>query len=213
MEKKLSYIFKKSVKNIYIVRHPEVENFKQSVFNGSIDVDLSKEGYKEANNLYNFFKNKNIKTVFSSPMKRCKIVSEQFRETAEIIYDDRIKERNFGIFETLSWETIEMRYKDESKRFLDDPFYYKVKGGESFYDVENRVVDFIDDRLRNLSKDVLIVAHGGVNRIFIANFLAMDRKSILSLSQDYACINHFQTDGDFMLAKLINGASNCDRCF
>ncbi len=205
MERKLNYLFCKNVYNIYILRHPEVENYEKNVFNGTIDVGLSLSGYKQANELFEFFKSKGVKRVYTSPLKRCMVVAEKFESICDIVVDNRLRERGFGIFESMSWEEIEKAYPEEAEAFLKSPFYYRPKGGESFYDVEQRVKDFMDAELKSLSVDVLIVAHGGVNRVFIANLLGIDRNFVLRISQDYACINHFLTDGDFVLVKLLNG--------
>lgn len=205
MEKKLNYLFCKNAYNIYVLRHPEVENHKENVFNGTIDVDLSLKGYEQTDELFEFFEGKGIKRVYTSPLKRCKVVAEKFEGICDVVVDNRLRERSFGVFESMSWEKIEKVYSDDAKAFLKDPFYYRPKGGESFYDVELRVKDFMDAELKSLSGDVLIVAHGGVNRVFIANFLGIDRNFVLRISQDYACINHFLTDGDFVLVKLLNG--------
>lgn len=205
MEKKLNYLFGKKTYNIYILRHPEVENWEKNVFNGTIDVDLSLNGYRQADELFEFFKSKGIGRVYTSPLKRCTVVAEKFKGLCDVRVDERLRERGFGVFESLSWEEIERAYPEEAKAFLKDPFYYRPKGGESFYDVELRVKGFIDGELETLENDVLIVAHGGVNRVFIAYFLGMERNFVLRISQDYACINHFLTDGDFVLVKLLNG--------
>lgn len=205
---KVSYIFKGSVANIYIIRHPEVINYKDRVFNGSIDVDLSGRGYRQARMLTEFFQLKNVKHVFSSPLRRCAVVAEYLKETSEnveVIYDDRLKERNFGVFESKNWGQIERDFPKEAELFLNNPFNYKVHGGESFKDVYLRAVQFLQDALKDIKNDTLIVAHGGVNRALIAYCLQMNNSAILKISQNYACINHFQTDGDFILAKLING--------
>lgn len=205
MEKKLNYLFCRKTYNIYVLRHPEVENCEENVFNGSIDVDLSSKGYKQADELFEFFKSKEIRRVYTSPLKRCMMVAEKFKDICDVRIDGRLRERGFGIFESMSWGDIERAYPEEAEAFLKDPFYYRPTGGESFYDVELRVKDFISSELKKLEGDVLIVAHGGVNRVFIANFLGMERKFVLRISQDYACVNHFLTDGDFVLVKLLNG--------
>ncbi len=205
MEKKLNYLFKKDIYNIYILRHPQVANHADNVFNGGVDVDLSDEGYRQAESLYGFFQDKNIGLVISSPLRRCRVVAEKFQDKTNVVFDERIKERNFGVFESLSWNSIEKKYPNEAKQFLDNPFGYRVEGGESFLDVKKRVVDFIEDRLAFIESNILIVAHGGVNRVFISHMLDMNEKAILKISQDYACINHFQSDGSFVLCRLING--------
>ncbi len=205
MEKKLNYLFGREVFDLYLVRHPEVANHDKNVFNGSIDVDLSERGYHQAEGLFNYFKDRGIKFVFSSPMKRCMVVASKFEGLCEVVVDERLKERRFGIFESLSWNEIESLYPKEAEEFLEEPFFYRPKNGESFYDVEKRVNSFIDDVLKRLEGNVLIVAHGGVNRVIIMRLLGMKRENVLRISQDYACINHFQTDGSFFLVRLLNG--------
>lgn len=204
MEKKLKHLFNdKKTYDIFIVRHPEVENHKKNIFNGTTDVDLSQKGYNQAEILYDFFKDKNIKVVFSSPMKRCITVAEKFKETCRVIIKNNLKERNFGIFEGLSWENVEELYPKTAKDFLSDPFFYRVKNGESFFDVKKRVIPEINKILK-VGENTLIVAHGGINRVIISYLLDMKDESVLKISQDYACINHFITDGDFVLCKTVN---------
>ncbi len=205
MEKKLNHLFCKKILDLYLVRHPEVENHDKNVFNGSIDVDLSEKGYQQAEELFNYFKDRGIRFVFSSPMKRCMVLASKFEGLCDVIVDERLKERRFGIFESLSWSEIEKVYQKEAKEFLNEPFFYRPNGGESFYDVERRVNGFIDDVIKRLKGNALVVAHGGVNRVIIMRLLGMKRENVLRISQDYACINHFQTDGDFFLVRLLNG--------
>lgn len=209
MEKKLSRLLDgENVKNIFLVRHPQVENYKENVFNGRIDVGLSSEGLRQAEDLYRYFKDR-VETVFTSPLRRCRVVAEKF--DTDVVIDDRLVERSFGIFESLSWQQIEKRYPEEAEAFLKKPFHYKPPKGESFHDVEKRIKDFVDDILR-FEKDVLVISHGGVNRVIIKLLLGLTEDSLLRISQDYACINHFQTDGNFILVKLINGKVCLDRC-
>ncbi len=197
--------FKKESVSVYLIRHPEVENVSLKVFNGSIDVDLSKEGLKQAERLSEFFKNKGITKIFSSPLKRCHKTAQMIKEStkSELIIDNRLKERNFGIFESLSWKQISKQYPTEASSFLKDPFNFRIKNGESFFDVYERAKSFLDEL--NFNENILIVAHGGVNRVIIKHFMGLKDEKVLSISQDFACINHFLTDGNFFLAKLING--------
>ncbi len=206
MEKKLKHLFENDTHDIFVIRHPEVKNHKDNIFNGTRDVDLSKNGYLQANKLYDYFSNKNIDIVISSPMKRCKAVADKFSALCPVIYEERLKERNFGIFEGLSWSEVEKLYPKEAKNLLNDPFFYRIKNGESFFDVKNRVVPFIENTVLKSGKNTLIIAHGGINRVIISHLLDMNLDGILKISQDYACINRFQTDGRFVLCKLLNGA-------
>ncbi len=205
METKLNYLFEGAYCNVYLVRHPEVENHEKNVFNGTIDVSLSRRGFEQLEILYRYFKDKQLGYVYSSPMKRCRMLAEKFKGMCKVVLDDRLRERGFGIFESMSWKDIEKAYPVQAKDFLNDPFNYRPKGGESFKDVEKRVSSFLKEFKDGMDKNVLIVAHGGVNRVIIMNLLGIKRENVLRVSQDYACINHFLTDGNFVLVKLLNG--------
>lgn len=198
--------FKRQTTEFYFIRHPEVENYTSKVFNGHIDIDLSENGFKQALKLANFFEYKNIKLIYTSPLKRCLRTAYIIKEKTkcDIIVDDRLKERSFGIFESLSWEEIEEKYPKEAFLFLKDPFNYKVKGGESFLEIYERVSNFFKNI--EFKDNLLIVAHGGINRVIIKYLLGLENEKILSISQDFACINYFITDGSSFLAKLINGS-------
>ncbi|WP_035589198.1 histidine phosphatase family protein [Hippea jasoniae] len=212
MEKKVSYLFRYKPIDLFIIRHPEVENYADYVFNGTIDVGLSKKGYKQAEAIKKYFYDKDIEVVYTSPLKRCRIVAEQFKDICRIVVDERLKERNFGVFESLSWQMIEKRYPKEAKAFLEDPFNYKPPEGESFKEVFERGESFLNDYFSSL-KNAIVIAHGGVNRVLITKLLNIKKDAILSISQDYVCLNHFQTDGRYVLAKMINGKVCFDRGF
>jgi len=206
VENKLKHLFNRKTSDIYIVRHPEVENYAQNVFNGSIDVGVSNRGITQAQELFDYLSKKNIEVVYSSPMKRCRVVAERFESAGyRVIFDNRLRERCFGKFESKNWDQIVALYPEDAQAFLSDPFNYRVDGSESFADVRNRVIEFIESELNNINGNVLIIAHGGVNRIIISHFLKLPEESVLNISQDYACVNLFQTDGNFFLCKLLNG--------
>lgn len=197
--------FDKKVVNFYFVRHSEVENASLKVFNGSNDIGLSKNGLIQARGLGDFFRHKSIKKIFSSPLNRCYKTAKIIQESSEceLQTDNRLRERSFGIFELMSWQEIEKNYPNEAHNFLRDPFNFQIKNGESFLDVYKRVKNFLDNL--DFDENILIVAHGGVNRVIIKYLMGLPDEKILSVSQDFACINYFLTDGNFFLAKLING--------
>ncbi|MGB9755848.1 MAG: histidine phosphatase family protein [Desulfurella sp.] len=197
--------FNKKVVSFYFVRHPEVENASLKVFNGLNDVGLSKKGLIQAQKLGDFFKDKSIKKIFSSPLIRCYRTAKIIQDltNCELQTDNRLRERSFGIFELMSWQEIEKKYPNEASNFLKDPFNFKITNGESFFDVYNRVIYFLQNL--DFEENILIVAHGGVNRVIIKYLMGLPDEKILSVSQDFACINNFLTDGNFFLAKIING--------
>ena len=144
----------------YVVRHGFTEwNIIRKV-QGVTDKDLTDEGRRQAEKAREEIKDIPLDFIITSPLSRA-------RETAEIMnrdhkvpvmVDDRLLERNFGIYEGVS--RSEMDYS-----LLWD-FYNDV--GEDVCEPNRIFFARVWDFLRELSekcpdKNVLIATHGGVS--------------------------------------------------
>ena len=71
----------------------------------------------------------------------------------------------------------------------------------------------IDDILnKNRGREVLVVAHGGVNRIILLNAIGAPLEKIFNIEQNYGCHNiiDFHTDGGATV-KLLNRLMNLSK--
>ena len=68
---------------LYVVRHGETIENANDCLVGRINTSLTEKGINQAKQVSEYFKNKNIDLIVSSPLDRCK-------KTAEIISDNRI---------------------------------------------------------------------------------------------------------------------------
>jgi alpha-ribazole phosphatase len=59
---------------------------------------------------------------------------------------------------------------------------------------------------RHLGEEVLVVAHGGTNRVILLNAIGAPLAAIFNIGQDYCCLNiiDFYADGKAVV-KLLNG--------
>jgi broad specificity phosphatase PhoE len=81
-----------------------------------------------------------------------------------IRYDERLRDRETGVFYALTWRGIAARYPEEAarKRRLGK-FYYRPPGGESWADVALRLRGALSDIERDHPGGrVLVVAHDAV---------------------------------------------------
>lgn len=75
--------------------------------------------------------------------------------------EDRIVERNWGVFGTLPREERDRRYAETVKMRAQSPWFVKLDGGESLYDVRLRWRDMQESLLRSKVDDrVILVTHG-----------------------------------------------------
>ena len=86
---------------IYIVRHGQTDWNKQKVMQGQIDVPLNETGKEQARELGEKLKDIVFDHIFCSPLLRTRQTLEnlKLKSNTRIIYDDRLKERNYGEFE------------------------------------------------------------------------------------------------------------------
>jgi len=183
------------------------------------DVPLSEFGAKQSVALGNWFKFQKEKPtiIVSSPYLRAtetaRIIAEKARfENRKIILDERIRERELGVFDRLTKLGAMEKYAEEcAKREELGKFYHRPLGGESWADVALRVRSFWRDLRENFADEkVLIVTHEVVIRIFryvLENFteaeiLAIDRTC--DVENCAITSYHFDADGNKPTLKLDN---------
>lgn len=150
---------------IYIIRHGETEDNKQKIFSGWRDVDLDEEGIQEAKTVGEKLRDVKFTKAYCSDLLRSRhtleLILEKYHPQLSIIQDWRIKERDYG----------DLTGTSKSELVAKDPKNYQLwhrswatppPNGESIEDVEKRILPFLQDILKDLKSDdiVLISAHG-----------------------------------------------------
>lgn len=203
---KYTFFFSQKITKIYIIRHGRVKNAGREIFNGTMDIELNKDGKIEAEKLSNFFEDKDINVIFASPLKRCIYTAERIKEKikAKIVVDERIREKNFGIFQGCSWEEIKKKFPEESKQYIKDFFHFRIPEGESSFDVRRRLSPFVEE-IKNIRKNIVVVSHGTINRIIVGEIFNLPSDFLISIAQDYGGINIIETDGKWYVLRMLNG--------
>lgn len=159
-----------------------------------MDVPLSDNGVKQSIALGNGFAESTEKptVVLSSPYARTRETARLILETAnletvEIFYDERLRERELGIFEHLTARGSHEKFPEEcAKRERLGKFYYRPPGGESWCDVAFRVRGaWRDIRETHAGENILIVTHEAV--IFAFRYVLENLTEAEILAIDRAC--------------------------
>lgn len=152
--------------NIYIIRHGQVPNNvrKIKIYNND-DEDLTNEGINQAINLREKIKQIDYDIIISSPLKRATQTAEIINiKNKEIIFDDRLKERNPGNLHHIPKNYVN---REEYWNFNSKLQYGTSENMKNFF---GRVYDFIEDLKKKNYKNVIIVSHSGVSKAFSAYF-------------------------------------------
>jgi broad specificity phosphatase PhoE len=154
------------------------------------DVPLSTLGKKQSKNLQKYFADLSEKPtiIFSSPYTRTRQTAEIIKlKDTQILFDERLRERELGIFDRLTKLGAMQKFPDEcEKREQLGKFYYRPISGESWCDVVLRLRSFWQNLSLNFADEkVLIITHEVVIRCFRyilenlteAEILEIDKKS------------------------------------
>ena len=181
--------------HLHLVRHGSTPNNlarPQRLQGRGMDVALADEGHREAEQLAKHFAQKAIDRVYSSPLLRAR----QTAETIALAHDlsveliDDLTESDVGHWEGLLWNEVEAQYPEAYRLYMEDPGANPYYGGESFADVQQRVVPVLDELLaENLGRTIVVVAHNSVNRSLIAHLIDLPISRVHKLPQKNGASN------------------------
>jgi len=183
--------------NIYLLRHGETAyNADGNRYCGRTDIDLTEKGLSQAAAVAAQLKNMQFDGVYASPLLRAKKTAELASGGLTVHTDVRLIEADFGNWEgktraefiaedPLSWENWDT-----------DPAVHPAGGnGETGQQVVDRVSEFFTDLLNHhTSGNIMVVAHNGINRLFLAHKLGMPLKNYRKIAQENSSITRFELD-------------------
>ncbi len=158
---------------IYLVRHGETEWNKEYRLQGQADTRLNEYGRELAQVTAEALKEIPFDVIYHSPLNRAEetAVILKGERKIDIIADERIKEMSFGTAEGCHILSIKNNPEDPMYNFLKHPGdYIPPKNGERFEEVAARSAEFMKEMILPLEgkyQNVLIVAHGAVNRTIL----------------------------------------------
>lgn len=150
---------------LYLLRHTEVTKSFHGICYGISDIGLSRKGQADAKAIIKKLENLDFDLCVSSNMRRTNYIADKIAKIKDIplLYDERLRERNFGNWEAVSWDSI---YKATGSEM--DNMMYDIKGyrpgniGETTFEVGLRTIAAINDLYRKYkNKTILIISHGG----------------------------------------------------
>jgi broad specificity phosphatase PhoE len=164
---------------LYLARHGETDFNVAQRLQGHTETSLNANGRRQAGEsaavLRDLFEREHHKPgdypYVCSPLRRA-------RETMEILraalgldpnaydVDARLAEIAYGQWEGHTLPEIQALEPDVLKRRDRDKWDFRPPGGESYREVAKRVAEWY----ATVTRDTVVVAHGGIARVLMANF-------------------------------------------
>lgn len=194
---------------VYLIRHGQVVGHETPGYNGHADVGLTEYGISQYHQLKERLIGCQITACYSSDLSRCvtgaQIIGGHLGITPS--YSSALRELNIGIWEGMTWTEIVERYPEQWEARLADLVNYRVPGGENLLDMAGRALPHLQEIIaRHRGENVLIVGHGGMNRVLLLDAIGAPLDSLFNIEQRYACLNiiDYYEDGRAVVS-LLNG--------
>ena len=145
---------------IILIRHGKTDwNRELRIQGGSSDTPLNEEGRQQAENMASRLSQRSIRAIYSSPLKRAtetaRIIAHH--HDLEVVIEKSLREIEAGRLEGVTSAELGRRF---SELLTKDGVSYRVPGGESLADLQQRSWGFIQQiNHKHPDGELVIVSH------------------------------------------------------
>ena len=192
---------------IYLLRHGETAwNADSNRYCGRTDIPLTSTGIGQAEEVRRQLEGVEFANVYSSPLQRA-FDTACIASGKIAIKDDRLIEADFGLWEAKTKEEFITENESLWQNWMNDPSAHKAGGtGETGAEIVARVDAFFGSLQESYQEgNIMVVAHNGINRLYMAHKLGMPLKNYRQLVQQNSSITCFTLDENGVLTlQLLN---------
>jgi len=162
---------------LYFLRHGETQASQIGGYCGVLDVDLTPEGHRMAEEFSAAYKSLPWMAVFCSPLRRSMNTAGPLCDAVGLKMQlrDGLKEIAYGQWEGKTPEEVNRQFHDEYVSWLADAGWNSPTRGERGVDVARRSSAVLEEIERtHPSGNVLVVSHKATTRIMLCSLLGID---------------------------------------
>ena len=199
---------------INVIRHVEAEGNLYRMMQGKWDGGVTALGSMQRDALSLRFKDIKIDALYSSPLYRARFTATaitRFHEL-EIVVDERLSEIDSGPWEARPFGNLWMEDGQQFHNFLRSPEDFNVPGAESFFQVQKRTVEAINEiARRHEGETVAITCHGAAIRCMLTGILGLRINDVdtVPIFNNTGVARLFYENGKFT-AQYINDYSHLE---
>lgn len=144
-----------------LVRHAEVDRTWTGRCYGQSDVLLAPEGIERMRALVNELAREPWAAIIASDLTRCRLLGEALAQRVGVAYslDARLRERHYGTWESRSWDDLWQEHGESIHATVSKPDTFRPGGGETTYELRDRVMRVVDELRRRQSTGAAAVPH------------------------------------------------------
>jgi broad specificity phosphatase PhoE len=194
---------------LFLLRHGETQANLEQRYQGQGDSHLSELGIEESADLSGSLAKEDFSAIYSSTLSRsyetAKIVAKPHK--LEVTKIETLMERNYGIWEGLTFEEIKKRFSDLYGSWLIEPGKTLIPNAESLEALQKRGVSEIEALIeKHKGKTICVAGHGGMNRAVLFHYMHIDLNNFWRIRQDNCCVNIIEF-GHVPVITLLNSTA------
>ena len=156
------------------------------------DLPLEPIGLEQARRAAKALAKVQLTALYSSPARRAIETAREIGRTRRLEPTplEFLTEADVGFWEGLTWSEIEKSDPEGHRRFMTDPGTAPYPGGESFLDVQNRLLPAMETLARqHKGESIAVVGHNVVNRAYLAQILKLPIQEARAIRQANGGVN------------------------
>jgi len=192
---------------LHLLRHGQVEGFENKRYNGQGDIRLTDLGRQQSVVFSGRFQRQKLSAIYSSDLYRCRFAADQIAMLQNIqpVYREELRELHIGDWQGQTWQQLQRDYPELWQARLDDIVNVAPPSGESLLALAQRIRPVIKKIISaHVGEEIVIVAHGGVNRVILLDVIGAPLERLFYIEQDFGCHNiiDYYADGIAVVKKL-----------
>lgn len=192
---------------VHLLRHGQVEGYEAKRYNGQGDTPLTDLGRQQSAAFAGRFQHQKLSAIYASDLRRCRIAADQIAllQSVQPQYLEELRELHVGEWEGQAWEELQRQYPELWQARLNDIVNVAPPAGENLLQMAERVRPVIRQIISAHSGgEIVIVGHGGVNRVILLDAIGAPLEKLFHIEQDYGCHNiiDYFIDGIAVVKKL-----------
>ncbi|MFO7875965.1 MAG: histidine phosphatase family protein [Desulfovermiculus sp.] len=192
----LPYALHEQTKRLLLIRHGQAGDQLIKRYIGQTNTRLTSHGQGQIQALAQCLAPVPIERIVCSDLIRCVQTAEILAHAHGLALEPyaSLREISLGDWEGLPMAQIRAKDPESFEHRGRDLANYRPPGGESFSDLQGRVLPVFSTLLAEATGPVAVVSHAGVNRVMLCHWLGLSVDKVFSLGQDSGCLNIVQPD-------------------
>lgn len=201
-------------KTIYLIRHGETDfNLKGIVQGSGVNSSLNDTGRNQASRFYDHYRNIPFELVITSKLNRT-------IETAMPFIDQGIPHHIFSEFNEINWGILEgikpslenrQDFRGMLSTWANGDYSTAIEGGETPWQVHQRMKQGIDKLSAMQENQILIVSHGRAMRILLCTMLNKPLSAMDTFPHTNTSLYQLKWDGNKYSLDISNDLSHLEQ--